>query len=331
MKKIRMMALLLAALLCFTGLVSCKEGEPTEEETADIYYTVIFNTSGGDEIEPRLVKGGTSLNEPETPCRDGFVFDGWYNGSSEWSFSSSVKENMTLTARWLSADNVFAHTPNSDGETTTITSIKKTARNIQLPTYIGGYKVTAIGDGVFSNLSSEDITKIVVHEGIVSIGEEAFSNSSFEIVIEGKITYIGENAFYGCTGLKAISLGEGLETVPYAAFEGSGISGIAIPRSVRVIDENAFYNCGALKAVVICESLEAISVKAFERTALKAVFFDGSDEALTALLDGSVADFNDEILDANKYIYSATEPVSGKETEYDGFWYYNEKGQTKVW
>ena len=331
MKKIRIAALLLALLFCFTGLMSCKNDEQTEEETADIYYTVSFNTSGGDEIEPRLVKSGTSLNEPETPCRDGYIFDGWYNGTSEWSFTSAVKENMTLTARWLSADNVFAHTPNEDGETTTITSIKKTARNIQLPTYIGGYRVTAIGDGVFAELSSDDVERIVVHDGIISIGEEAFINSLAEIVVEGKITYIGENAFYGCTGLKAISLGEGLETVPYAAFEGSGITGIAVPKSVRVIDENAFYNCGSLKAVVICEGLEAISVKAFEKTNLKALFFKGTDAALAALLDGGVFDFNDEILEANKYIYSETEPVSGMDTEYDGFWYYNEKGQTKVW
>ena len=40
------------------------------------------------------------FNKPSDPTRDGYVFNGWYNGENLYSFDSVVTENMTLVAHW---------------------------------------------------------------------------------------------------------------------------------------------------------------------------------------------------------------------------------------
>ena len=38
--------------------------------------------------------------KPAQPTKDGYTFDGWYNGENSYSFDSVVTGNMTLTAHW---------------------------------------------------------------------------------------------------------------------------------------------------------------------------------------------------------------------------------------
>ena len=40
------------------------------------------------------------FNEPAQPTKDGYVFNGWYNGDDTYSFDSVVTGDMTLTAHW---------------------------------------------------------------------------------------------------------------------------------------------------------------------------------------------------------------------------------------
>ena len=333
MKTKRILVLLMACILCLSVFASCKndknDGEQTED---DVYYAVSFNTGTNEKIEPKLVKKGSSVDEPPVPIRDGYVFDGWYNGTRSWDFGYTVKENMTLTAHWTNADNVFKYSPAADGETAVITGIKDKSEEIRIPTYIGGYRVVAIGDGAFGNLSSESVSKVVVPDGVTAIGKEAFANSpDVEIVIEGTVSQLGERAFFGCTGLKAIKLGGGIETVTAEAFVGSGLESIALPESVRVVDENAFSECAALKALFIYSSIEAINDMAFQDTGVTAIFFYGTDGELTDVLEEKISDNNDKLISANHYIYSENEPAEGVNTVHDGFWYFNEKGQTRLW
>lgn len=330
MKASRIVILLLSLALCLSLFTACKDKEQEGEQTDEVYYTVTFNTNGGGEIEPKLVKKGSSVDEPPTPERDGYIFDGWYDGSREWVFSFSVNNDMTLTARWISADSMFEHNPAEDGETTVITKLKQRTEEIRLPTYMGGYKVAAIADGVFSHLSSEDVYTIVVPECITVIGNEAFmSCTDIEIIIEGELSYVGEKAFYGCNGLKSVKLGGGMETVTAEAFVGAGLTSIALPSTVKVVDENAFSECEAMKTLFVCDTIEAINDSAFHGTGIIAVYFYGTDEGVAKVLDEKIFARNDVILDAKQYIYSETEPAG--ETELDGFWYFNENGQTRIW
>jgi uncharacterized repeat protein (TIGR02543 family) len=66
-------------------------------------FTVTFNADGGTPTPaPQTVTAGEKATKPATdPTKDGYVFIGWFNGTTEWNFSTmTVNTNLTLTAKW---------------------------------------------------------------------------------------------------------------------------------------------------------------------------------------------------------------------------------------
>lgn len=67
-------------------------------------YQVTFDTQGGTAVESQKRMYGELVEEPDTPTREGYVFDGWYldpNTTIPWNLEEdSVSESMTLYARW---------------------------------------------------------------------------------------------------------------------------------------------------------------------------------------------------------------------------------------
>lgn len=78
-------------------------------EDMDLYAkftcTVKFESDGGSYVAPKTVTFGESVTAPAQPTKQGASFDAWYLGTSStpFDFSSAIKENTTLTARWLGA------------------------------------------------------------------------------------------------------------------------------------------------------------------------------------------------------------------------------------
>ena len=63
-------------------------------------YSVYFDSNGGSEVASGTVKGG-KIAKPEDPTRKGYKFLGWYLDDKAYDFSTEVKDNMTLKAKWL--------------------------------------------------------------------------------------------------------------------------------------------------------------------------------------------------------------------------------------
>ena len=66
------------------------------------YHSVKFVTNGGNRIETQKVT--TSITNPPTPTRDGYLFDGWFLDSTfiaPATFPLSVNSDITLYAKWL--------------------------------------------------------------------------------------------------------------------------------------------------------------------------------------------------------------------------------------
>lgn len=62
----------------------------------DRTYTVTF-----DGKNAQTVKYGELLTEPATPEKEGYVFEGWYSGVTQWNFESHVvRSNVDLTSQW---------------------------------------------------------------------------------------------------------------------------------------------------------------------------------------------------------------------------------------
>ncbi len=68
--------------------------------TYEDVYSVYFDSNGGSEVASGTVKGG-KIAKPEDPTRKGYKFLGWYLEDKEYDFSTEVKDNMTLKAKWL--------------------------------------------------------------------------------------------------------------------------------------------------------------------------------------------------------------------------------------
>ena len=331
---LRVLAMIASVLMIISMFASCTDGN-TENEEEELFYTVTFDSNGGQYIEPKRVKSGALCPEPPKITRDGYVFSGWYKESgAEWYFDITVvTEDVTLSAVWLSSNDIFKHTPTGDGETTVITGISKKTSTVNIPSYIGGYKVKAIGDGAFRNISNEEVQTIIVPNTVTEIGEEAFSGcKGIEIKIEGSLTNIGELAFYNCDKLKTVKLADGIEAISAEAFRESGLSVVRIPESVTLIDENAFDSCKNLKQVVLYANTDmTIESGAFVDTEIAVLYMYGTDAQIDDLLENRIADKNDSFFDEETkiYVYSETEPT--RDSVFDGFWYLDKNNQIRAW
>lgn len=92
------MALVVFALLF---LASCKPQEPTPEPTPEpVIFEVTFNADNGSTAVVVEVEEGNAVSEPTNPTKQGFTFDGWYLGTTEYVFSTPVTANITLVAHY---------------------------------------------------------------------------------------------------------------------------------------------------------------------------------------------------------------------------------------
>lgn len=66
----------------------------------DKYYTVSFDTDGGNNIISQIVEGGSVVIMPEDPKKEGYIFTGWSFDGVVYDFYGSVSGNFTLTADW---------------------------------------------------------------------------------------------------------------------------------------------------------------------------------------------------------------------------------------
>ena len=67
-------------------------------------FTITFDSRGGTDVTPISQMYGELLEEPESPTREGYVFQGWYTDSScyeLWDVSNDkIQSDMTLYAGW---------------------------------------------------------------------------------------------------------------------------------------------------------------------------------------------------------------------------------------
>ena len=90
------------------------------------------------------------------------------------------------------------------------------------------------------------------------------------------VTVTGGNilrgAFYNCTGLTSVTIGNSVTSIGDRAFSGcSGLTSITIPDSVTSIGEWAFSGCSGLTSITIPDSVTSIGDRAFESCELTSI------------------------------------------------------------
>ena len=157
--------------------------------------------------------------------------------------------------------------------------------------------VTSIGDYAFSSCTG--LTSITIPSSVTSIGTNPFEycsglnniyvnsgntvydsrNSCNAIikkstnklisgckntVIPSSVASIGEDAFYGCTGLTSISIPSSVTSIGmYAFYYCTGLTSVSIPNSVITIRESTFGFCSGLTSVILGDNIDSIEYNAF--------------------------------------------------------------------
>ena len=143
--------------------------------------------------------------------------------------------------------------------------------------------VTEIGSGAFRGCSG--LTSLTIPNSVTYIGEEAFSgcrgleqilvdsgNSNYDsrdncnaiiekstntliagcknTIIPNSVTWIGDYAFSGCTGLTSVTIPNSVTSIGYEAFNYCrGLTSVTIPNSVTSIGDYAFDGCSGLSTI----------------------------------------------------------------------------------
>ena len=128
---------------------------------------------------------------------------------------------------------------------------------------------------------ANDIKKVVVQEGVTTIGDHAFANLSYvtSVTIPSSITSIGAHAFEKCRLGGAVTLPEGLTAIGDFAFSGSGMASLTLPESLRTIGNSAFLFC-SLRELTIPDGVTSIGTGAFCNASLTSVKLPASGVTL---------------------------------------------------
>lgn len=126
---------------------------------------------------------------------------------------------------------------------------------------LGGVK--AIDKFAFRNCQS--LKKIILPEGLLSIGNYAFEYCDIEsLIIPESVETIGDCSFKGCSSLTNITLSNNLNSISDGVFSDcSSLESIIIPESVLNIGNAAFSNCKSLANVKIQNGVTSINSNAF--------------------------------------------------------------------
>ncbi len=112
---------------------------------------------------------------------------------------------------------------------------------------------------------SDQVRKVVVEEGVTSIGSGAFYSfqSLQSVSLPESLTEIRPYAFKDCTLLTKIALPENLETIGEFAFSQSRLTALVLPAKLKRIENQAFESSMNLTEITIPAGTEYIGSEAF--------------------------------------------------------------------
>ena len=177
------------------------------------------------------------------------------------------------------------------------------------------------------------ITKLIIPQNIISIGENAYTNSRelisvvFPTALEkiddwaflhckslkrvdipNSVQTLGTGVFGGCSSLEVVSLSSKLEKIPHLCFSSAEkLTSIDIPSSVTEIQYHAFQECLSLRDVNIPSSVIRIGAGAFSDCSQLNITYDGTREEWKKLLLTG-----EKIFLHTKYVCTCTDGVIKK-------------------
>ena len=173
---------------------------------------------------------------------------GGYHGSINWNFKNAV---ITLTGSG-SMDSGF-----SEGDFGW-SDLKNDVTSIVI-----GEGITSIGDYAFLGFSKAT-SLTLPSSGLTVIGDYAFMNCGFTSVsMPDTITTIGTYAFAGCSSITYMHISEIATSIGEYAFSGCNFQSTNMPYNLTTISNGMFKGCSSLYSVFLPSSVTSIGERAF--------------------------------------------------------------------
>ena len=217
-------------------------------EGCSMMREVVFN-EGLQKIGDEVFKGCSSLTSLTLPSTINVV------GTSAFASCTSLKE-VVLNEGLRSIGNSAFYNCKS------LQSIYFRFGSIWFITFPS--TIIEIGISAFARCTS--LREVVLNEGLVKIGEGAFSdcNSLQSITLPTTIVEISSRTFVNCNELKKVVLNEGLRSIGRSAFcNCRSLEIISFPSTLTEVGDSAFKSCTSLREVVLNEGLLIINGSAF--------------------------------------------------------------------
>jgi len=131
MKKV---LIVLLAILLLSTLISCEQNDTStknsnnkqyeekgdyyysNEKQTERYYTVMFQTNGGSQIQSKQIKDGGQINTAPVTTKNGHLFEGWFLDETFTTaaiFPLSINNDTIIYAKWLTLENTRSFTSSS--------------------------------------------------------------------------------------------------------------------------------------------------------------------------------------------------------------------------
>ena len=251
----------------------------------DALYCVTFRTEEGV-VEQRPCPDGVEIGSlPSTPTHSGYAFEGWWTATDgeQATEATVVTNDVTYYAKWrgtaIMGDYTYMYSVLNGqaeigtGETGELSEAAVSPRptgGVVIPSSLGGYPVTGIGEYAFE--SCTDMTDVEIPESVVSIRAEAFGGCEglANVEIPRNVMYIDVTAFGFCYRFTVdpanavYSSRNGLLLSKDGRTLVRGVNGdVEIPSSVTEIGDSAFDGCPLLESVTIPDGVLDIGAYAF--------------------------------------------------------------------
>lgn len=111
-------------------------------------WTVTFDTDGGSTAPDKQVRANSKVNKPDDPTKEGYTFEGWYDGDKKFDFDTPVsgERTVTLKAKWTKEAPKYYYSP-ADGSADTAKGSPKTF-DAGVGVYVGMVVMSVSGSAV---------------------------------------------------------------------------------------------------------------------------------------------------------------------------------------